>query len=362
MRRAWLPTGYLAPPPLHAANNWIVGTIPSELAALKKLRRLELGTNFLQGTIGAWVGGLRLLEVLSLGANGGVNPPEEEGGEEVEGLTGPVPDTLTRLTKLVELDLQVRMVDLLRTSADRTSAHVHRSFFAVVPPIVMLLRARTGGPPRQACHLEVVLSASPKLHSQADGVCAASRILDSHDRASYHVGPSRVLGSEARCLRTHCLQPVPQGTQIHGHSHVLTRAVPQANSLTGTLSPKLCTASPGLEVLNVRDNSLEGPVDQVAACTRLVSLDLGLNFFTGSLPATPVRERAIREGRAAWQPHGVQEGGVGVVDLDAAAGRAPLQQLLCAFWGARSSCLWRKPPCPARTLSRACLAYACVAC
>jgi hypothetical protein len=90
------------------ANNWINGTIPDDLANLTRLRRLGLGTNFLSGTIGDWVGGLVGLEVLELGANSGVNPPDPVTGEELAGIVGTVPQGVAQLTKLVELNLQVR--------------------------------------------------------------------------------------------------------------------------------------------------------------------------------------------------------------------------------------------------------------
>lgn len=83
------------------------GTIPPELAALKQLTSLELGTNFLQGTLGDWVGGLSRLEVLNLGSNLGVNAPDPATGEEPPGITGTIPASLANLTRLVELDLQV---------------------------------------------------------------------------------------------------------------------------------------------------------------------------------------------------------------------------------------------------------------
>jgi hypothetical protein len=89
------------------ANTWIGGRIPDELAALKKLRRLELGANFHWGTVGAWVADLIDLEVLSLGANSGDNPPDPETGEVMAGLVGTIPSGLSNLQKLVELDLQV---------------------------------------------------------------------------------------------------------------------------------------------------------------------------------------------------------------------------------------------------------------
>lgn len=90
-----------------AANNWLTGTTPPELSNLRKLRQLELGTNFLQGSIGPWIGTLQNLEILNLGANGGINPPQEEGGDELPGLIGPIPQSLEKLTRLMELDLQV---------------------------------------------------------------------------------------------------------------------------------------------------------------------------------------------------------------------------------------------------------------
>ena len=45
------------------------------------------------------------LEVLNLGANAGVN--EGEGDEELAGFAGSIPNSISKLTKLVELDLQV---------------------------------------------------------------------------------------------------------------------------------------------------------------------------------------------------------------------------------------------------------------
>ncbi|KAI8472451.1 MAG: hypothetical protein J3K34DRAFT_519781 [Monoraphidium minutum] len=91
---------------LNLANSWLSGTIPPQLANLKQLRQLELGTNFLRGTIGSWIGELRQLEVLNLGANAGVNE-ETADGEEIAGITGPIPASIASLTKLRELDLQI---------------------------------------------------------------------------------------------------------------------------------------------------------------------------------------------------------------------------------------------------------------
>jgi hypothetical protein len=86
----------------------VYGTIPDSLAALRELRRLELGTNFLSGTMGRWLSDLIHLEVLGLGANSGDNPPDPRTGEVVTGLTGTIPAGFSKLTKLVELNLQVR--------------------------------------------------------------------------------------------------------------------------------------------------------------------------------------------------------------------------------------------------------------
>jgi hypothetical protein len=59
-------------------------------------------------TPGDWIGDLTDLEVLTLGANGGVN--EGEGaGPSSSGLMGTLPEGLSSLTKLVELDLQARV-------------------------------------------------------------------------------------------------------------------------------------------------------------------------------------------------------------------------------------------------------------
>jgi len=88
------------------ANNWLSGTLSAALGKLTKLRQLELGTNFLYGTIGDWIGGLTQLENLNLGANAGANAADED-GEEVAGFVGTLPNSISRLTKLKELDLQV---------------------------------------------------------------------------------------------------------------------------------------------------------------------------------------------------------------------------------------------------------------
>jgi hypothetical protein len=54
---------------------------------------------------GDWIGDLTDLEVLTLGANGGVN---EEKGADSSGFMGTLPEGLSSLNKLVELDLQAR--------------------------------------------------------------------------------------------------------------------------------------------------------------------------------------------------------------------------------------------------------------
>jgi hypothetical protein len=102
--------------------------VPPELANLKKLRKLELGTNFLHGEIGDWIGELKELRVLNLGANAGVNPPAGGGGEtaggeaaggeaqsgggdehagEKTGMVGQIPASISNLKNLLELDVQV---------------------------------------------------------------------------------------------------------------------------------------------------------------------------------------------------------------------------------------------------------------
>jgi hypothetical protein len=96
------PRGSPSPP---AANNWLSGTIPAELANLKRLRQLELGTNFLHGTVGDWIGGFQGLQILNLGANAGVNP--ETNDDKYTGMVGTIPASLGLLRNLAELDLQV---------------------------------------------------------------------------------------------------------------------------------------------------------------------------------------------------------------------------------------------------------------
>lgn len=83
------------------------GTIPAELANLARLKQLQLGINFMQGTIGDWIGSLANLEVLSVGANAGVNEANAD-GDELTGIIGTIPRTISKLKHLVELDFQVR--------------------------------------------------------------------------------------------------------------------------------------------------------------------------------------------------------------------------------------------------------------
>jgi hypothetical protein len=92
----------------------------------------------------------------------------------------------------------------------------------------------------------------------------------------------------------HQLHAAPNGAAPRHHRRprpcaALHPCPPQINSLTGTIPPNLCGANTSMRVLNVRANQIGGPASPVTKCTRLASLDLGFNEFTGSLPATKVR-------------------------------------------------------------------------
>lgn len=91
-----------------AANNWLSGTIPDSLRHLRRLNRLSLGTNQFSGTLPAWLGDLPALDTLNLGANTGNNDPDPvRGVGSRQGLTGTVPASLAKLSKLTVLNLEL---------------------------------------------------------------------------------------------------------------------------------------------------------------------------------------------------------------------------------------------------------------
>jgi hypothetical protein len=63
----------------------------------------------------------------------------------------------------------------------------------------------------------------------------------------------------------------------------------QTNALSGTIPRQLCGPTTRLRVLNMRSNRLTGSPAGVVNCTKLTQLDLSMNQFTGSAPATQVR-------------------------------------------------------------------------
>jgi len=58
----------------------------------------------------------------------------------------------------------------------------------------------------------------------------------------------------------------------------------QANSLSGPLPQNLCSSSSRLEMLQVRNNRLSGPLTALSNCSTLTLLDVSGNRFSGTLP------------------------------------------------------------------------------
>lgn len=57
----------------------------------------------------------------------------------------------------------------------------------------------------------------------------------------------------------------------------------QSNSLTGQLPQELCPPGSQLEMVQVRNNLLTGPLEPLTRCTELTQLDVSGNAFTQGL-------------------------------------------------------------------------------
>lgn len=90
---------------LDLANNALTGSIPSALGLLEELQHLKLSSNILSGGIPAALGALSLLTTLNLA----FNVP----------LSGPVPESLSGLANLRELDLRFTGISSIEGGALR---------------------------------------------------------------------------------------------------------------------------------------------------------------------------------------------------------------------------------------------------
>ncbi|KAL5839315.1 hypothetical protein ACOSQ4_011923 [Xanthoceras sorbifolium] len=243
-------------------NNSFFGSLPDELAQLRRLKH---------GEIPHELGNLTKLVVLSLLNNS---------------LTGPIPSTVFNLSSLEIMDFSGNSLkgDLPRENMCK--------YLPALRELVMSGNLLTGRIPNnlwQCTNLRLVTLAQNRFEGSIPRDIGNLTLIN-----KLSLGDNNLIGEipeelgnlanlESITLKNNTLTgPIPSGFFNHSSLRIMDFT---ENSLTGNLPPAMCRYLPALRVLEMSENQFTGRIpNKLWQCTNLQIVSLSFNQFQGSIP------------------------------------------------------------------------------